>query len=74
MTNILGKKKMAKYTRFDPRNKNKGRNKNRSLGKDFKIRDAESAKDVHKYKGTKINWIVSEETVEMDEDTDAQVS
>ena len=64
---------MAKYTRFDPRNKNKGRNKNRSLGKDFKIRDAESAKDVHKYKGTKINWIV-DETVEVDEDTNAQVS
>lgn len=64
---------MAKYTRFDPRNKKNGRNKTRSLGKDFKIRDAENSRDVHKYKGTKISWIV-DETVEMDEDTDAQVS
>jgi hypothetical protein len=64
---------MAKYTRFDPRNKNKGRNKTRSLGKDFKIRDAENTKNIHKYKGTKINWIV-DETVEVDEDTDAQLS
>lgn len=63
---------MAKYTRFDPRNKKNGRNKTRSLGKDFKIRDAENSRDVHKYKGTKINWIV-DETVEVDEDTDAQV-
>lgn len=62
---------MAKYTRFDPRNKKNGRNKTRSLGKDFKIRDAENSKNIHKYKGTKLEWVVMDE---VDEDTDAQVS
>ena len=64
---------MAKYSRFDPRNRKYGRNKSRSLEKELKIRDAETTKNIHKYKGTKINWIV-DETVEVDEDTDAQVS
>jgi len=31
--------KMAKYTRYDPRNKNKGKQKERTLGKDVKIKD-----------------------------------
>ena len=62
---------MAKYTRFDPRNKKNGRNKTRSLGKDFKIRDAENSKNIHKYKGTKLKWVVMDE---VEEDTDAQVS
>ena len=62
---------MAKYTRFDPRNKKNGRNKTRSLGKDFKIRDAENSKNIHKYKGTKLEWVVMDE---VDEDTDTQVS
>ena len=62
---------MAKYTRFDPRNKKNGRNKTRSLGKDFKIRDAENSKNIHKYKGTKLEWVVMDE---VEEDTDAQVS
>jgi len=30
---------MAKYTRFDPRNKNRGRNKQRSIDRDLRIRD-----------------------------------
>lgn len=38
---------MAKYGRFDPRNKNKGRNKNRSLGKDFRIREVDNQKIKH---------------------------
>lgn len=62
---------MAKYTRFDPRNKKNGRNKTRSLGKDFKIRDAENSKNTHKYKGTKLEWVIMDE---VEEDTDAQVS
>lgn len=33
---------MAKYGRFDPRNKKNGRNKNRSLGKDFRIREVDN--------------------------------
>jgi hypothetical protein len=44
---------MAKYTRFDPRNKKNGRNKNRSLVKDVRIRDAEHSKN-EKYKFKKI--------------------
>jgi len=62
---------MAKYTRFDPRNKKNGRNKTRSLGKDFKIRDAENSKNIHKYKGTKLEWVIVDEMDEMAEDTDA---
>jgi hypothetical protein len=40
---------MAKYSRFDPRNKKNGRNKFRALTKDMKIRDAEYTKN-EKYK------------------------
>lgn len=65
---------MAKYTRFDPRNKNKGRNKIRSLKKDVRIRDAEDTKNVHKYRGTQITWAIVDEAVEVDEDTHAEVS
>lgn len=59
---------MAKYSRFDPRNKKQGRNKNRSLGKDVRIRDAEYTKD-EKYK-------VNQKSVfdEEIEETDASVS
>ena len=32
---------MAKYTRFDPRNKNRGRNKQRSIDRDLRIRDTD---------------------------------
>lgn len=32
---------MAKYTRFDPRNKNRGRNKQRSMERDLRIRETE---------------------------------
>lgn len=38
---------MAKYGRFDPRNKKNGRNKNRSLGKDFRIREVDNHKIKH---------------------------
>jgi len=59
---------MAKFTRFDPRNKKNGRNKSKTLNGEFKkkIRMAEEHRDVHRYKGTKINWIVVDE---VDEDT-----
>lgn len=32
---------MAKYSRFDPRNKNRGRNKQRSLDRDLRIRESD---------------------------------
>ena len=35
---ILGVMEMAKFSRFDPRNKKKNRNKTRSLNRDYKIR------------------------------------
>jgi len=48
---------MAKYSRYDPRNKKKDRNKSRSMNKDIRIRDQEEHLE-HKYRGTKIEWIV----------------
>lgn len=50
---------MAKYGRFDPRNKKNGRNKNRSLSKDFKIKEVEDRQ--HRFKITNIEWNVSDE-------------
>lgn len=38
---------MAKYSRFDPRNKNRGRNKSRSLDKDLRIREVDDNKYKH---------------------------
>lgn len=55
---------MAKYTRFDPRNRKFGRNKNQSLKKDIRIRDADDTKEIHKYKGTQIDWVVMDEVEE----------
>ena len=62
---------MAKYTRFDPRNRKYGRNKDRSLKKDIRIRDADDTKQIHKYKGTQLEWVIVDEVAE---DTDAEVS
>lgn len=59
---------MAKYTRFDPRNKKNGRNKNRSLVKDVRIRDAENSKN-EKYK-VKQSMVLSE----TDEEANTSVS
>jgi len=36
---------MAKYSRFDPRNKKRGRNKTRSQEKDFRIKESKSEKN-----------------------------
>lgn len=62
---------MAKYSRYDPRNKKNGRNKTRSLGKDVRIRTTENYKDVHKYKGTQLEWVTMDE---VGDDTDEEVS
>lgn len=35
---------MAKYSRFDPRNKKSGRNKSRSLERDLRIHNTEKSK------------------------------
>lgn len=40
---------MAKYGRFDPRNKKRGKHKSQSIDKDFRIRDADRKKVKMKY-------------------------
>lgn len=47
---------MAKYGRYDPRNKKKDRNKSRSINKDIRIREED-----HKMRGKKIDWIAMDE-------------
>tara|TARA_R110000868_G_scaffold380538_2_gene646557 strand:- start:931 stop:1128 length:198 start_codon:yes stop_codon:yes gene_type:complete len=53
---------MAKFTRFDPRNKKRGRNKSKTLENEFKkkIRMTEDHRPVHRYRGAKINSVVDE--------------
>jgi len=38
---------MAKFGRYDPRNKKRGQQKNRSIEKDFKIKSIEKEKKVN---------------------------
>lgn len=38
---------MAKYSRFDPRNRKYGRNKSRSLDRDIRIREVDDSKYKH---------------------------
>lgn len=54
---------MAKYTRHDPRNKKDGRNKSKANGNDFvkKIRLTDDQREIHRYKGNKLEWIVTDE-------------
>ena len=46
---------MAKYGRYDPRNKKNDRNKNRSLNRDIRIKESE--KDVRKKKTVLVSWV-----------------
>lgn len=55
---------MSKYSRYDPRNKNKDRNKKLSLTRDVRIRAVDDYKDIHRYKGTKLDWIVTDDKKE----------
>jgi hypothetical protein len=43
---------MAKYSRFDPRNKNRDRNKYRSLNKDIRIREEDGKMHRRSWKNT----------------------
>lgn len=36
---------MAKFSRYDPRNKKRGKHKTQTLNKDFRIREVDSAKN-----------------------------
>jgi hypothetical protein len=38
---------MAKYSRFDPRNKKRGKHKNESLEKDLRIREVQDYESKH---------------------------
>jgi hypothetical protein len=55
---------MAKYGRYDPRNKKNDRNKNRSLNRDIRIKESE--KDVRKKKTVLVPW-VEEDSDQYDE-------
>jgi hypothetical protein len=57
---------MAKYGRFDPRNKKNGRNKSHSLNRDIRIKDSE--KDVRKKKPLMVSWTNVEEEDNNDEE------
>ena len=52
---------MAKYSRFDPRNKKKARNKQRSLEKDIRIRKEE--KEI-RYMGRQADFVVYDDEME----------
>ena len=52
---------MAKYTRFDPRNKKKDRNKLRSIERDIRIHEEDKKQ---KYRYTRVDWEYNEEDEE----------
>ena len=41
---------MAKFSRFDPRNKKQGRNKQKSLYKDIRMHDVEKGRKISGYR------------------------
>lgn len=55
---------MAKYSRFDPRNRKYGRNKSRSLDRDIRIREV----DEHKHKNQSLLREVVYDEYEEDDD------
>ncbi len=48
---------MAKYSRYDPRNKNKGKQKDRTLEKDLRIKDSTLKSVKFKLKSTRAEKI-----------------
>jgi|TARA_Y100000389_G_scaffold180598_1_gene195551 hypothetical protein len=48
---------MAKYSRYDPRNKNKGKQKDRTLEKDLRIKDSTLKSVKFKLKSTQAEKI-----------------
>lgn len=54
---------MAKFSRFDPRNKKQGRNKQKSLYKDIRMHDVEKGRKISGFKVTHV-WIDELATVE----------
>lgn len=60
---------MAKYGRFDPRNKKNGRNKQHSIYKDIRIHDVEKGR---KISGLKVTHVWVDEATELDEEFDSE--
>ena len=56
---------MAKFGRFDPRNKKQGRNKQKSLYKDIRMHDVDKGR---KTSGIKVNQVWFDELATIDED------
>lgn len=54
---------MAKYSRFDPRNQKKNRNKTRYQNKDFRIKYDENS---YKKMTKKVDYEIYDEEIEMD--------
>lgn len=52
---------MAKYSRFDPRNRKYGRNKNRSLDKDLRIKQVEHNRKYDDLREVTIDFVNNEE-------------
>ena len=57
---------MAKFTRYDPRNRKNGRNKDRSLKRDIRIRDVEEHKNTTRFRANQIDWVSDKEGEEED--------
>ena len=64
---------MAKFGRYDPRNKKRDRNKNQSQNKDTRIREVEETSKFN-LKGANINYVLLDGIDEFDdEDNDPSV-
>lgn len=59
---------MAKYSRFDPRNKNRDRNKQRSLNRDIRIRQEDQPRT--KIKGYAVESVWYDEYEDWDDSHD----
>ena len=62
---------MAKFGRFDPRNKKRDRNKNMSQTKDNRIRDVEESKTGFKIQGHNIDYVMYDGQDEFENDNES---
>jgi hypothetical protein len=61
---------MAKFGRYDPRNKKKDRNKYHSINKDLRIREKEGKPG--RISGYKVEWVIVDEH-DQEDDTEFSV-
>ena len=64
---------MAKFGRFDPRNKKRDRNKNISQTKDNRIRDVEESRTGFKIQGHNIDYAMYDGQDEFENDNESQL-